>query len=236
MAMSVKCLSNLRQCGQARSLYAQNNHNYVIPVRAGGSPPSATEPGTDTTQAVPYELNGFTYGASSNDATHNTSAAWWMSFLATYISDDTKGGHGDTGPDGIQLRQKAVFYCPAWDGPDWPEVTGYSMNYMVSLSSTHPALGVAASSPTIPQSEWLNIQLVSPASGGGTVAGSGDVVQAQPDYDVCTALLSGGHNRVGIGMLGLAQPIDGLDRLHAQATAAKSDPGCGQWTNVRWRS
>ena len=39
---------------------------------------------------------------------------------------------------GHRSGRKAVFSCPAWEGPDWPEVTGYSMNYMVSLSPSHP--------------------------------------------------------------------------------------------------
>ena len=113
---------------------------------------------------------GFTYGWNGHDATHNESAAWWMSFLAKYVATDTKGGHGDTGPDGIQARTKAVFQCPAWDGPDWPEVTGYSMNYMVSLTPTHPAMFNNAGQPGIAAKEWLNIQL---AADGSIVPTSG---------------------------------------------------------------
>jgi prepilin-type processing-associated H-X9-DG protein len=110
------------------------------------------------------------YGWSSNDDTHSTSAAWWMSFLSKYVSVDAKGGHGDLGPQGIALARKAVFSCPAWDGPDWAEVTGYSMNYMVSLSPSHPAINNNAGQPGIPAKEWLNNQLV---AGGGTVSTSG---------------------------------------------------------------
>ena len=95
-AMNVKCLSNLRQCGQALWLYADNNKGYIVPVRAGGSPPQASNtPGTDTTQAVPYDLYGFTYGWTSSDATHNTSAAWWMNFLAKYLSSYRGAGDGN---------------------------------------------------------------------------------------------------------------------------------------------
>ena len=170
-AMSVKCLSNLRQCGQALQLYVANNRGYVVPIRCGGSPPQAgNTPGTDTSQAVPYELNGFTFGWTTNDDTHSTSAAWWMSFLAKYISSDAKGGHGETGGQGVQLRRAKVFSCPAWEGPDWPEVTGYTMNYMVSLTASHPQLWNNAGQPNIKASEWLNIQL---AAGGGTVSTSG---------------------------------------------------------------
>jgi prepilin-type processing-associated H-X9-DG protein len=47
------------------------------------------------------------------------------------------------------------------------------MNFMVSLSPSHPKLNSPANSPTIPQKEWLNIQLVAPAAGGGTISSSG---------------------------------------------------------------
>jgi prepilin-type N-terminal cleavage/methylation domain-containing protein/prepilin-type processing-associated H-X9-DG protein len=178
-AMTVKCLSNLRQCGEALLLYAANNDGAAVPVRAGGSPPTNNRPGTETSQAVPYELNGFMYGWTGNDATHNTSAAWWMSFLAKYINTGAKGGHGDmsagTGVQntGYQDRIKAVFSCPAYQGPDWAEVAGYSMNYMVSLKPNHPALSQPASTATIPYKEYLNVQLIPPSQGGGIITASG---------------------------------------------------------------
>jgi prepilin-type N-terminal cleavage/methylation domain-containing protein/prepilin-type processing-associated H-X9-DG protein len=184
-AMSIKCLSNLRQCGQALFLYAANNKGAAVPVRAGGSAPgtngSPQTVGTDTSQAVPYELNGFMFGSTSNDATHSTSAAWWMSFLATYVNTGSKGGHADTTSVEYQAKLKSVFSCPSWGGPadgsSWPEVTGYSMNYMVSLSPSHPPLNNAAlnvvSATGVPAKEWLNIQLNSAASGGGINPASG---------------------------------------------------------------
>lgn len=173
-AMCVKCLSNLRQCGQGLQLYAADYGGAAVPVRAGGSPPSATEPGTDTTQAQPYELNGFMFGWPSQDATHTTSAAWWMSFLAKYVNTGAKGGHADNTGLLYQEKLKAVFSCPSWDGPSdgtsWPEVTGYSMNYMVSFTPSHPTIN----SSNVPATkEWLNIQLVDPKLGGGTIANSG---------------------------------------------------------------
>jgi prepilin-type processing-associated H-X9-DG protein len=44
------------------------------------------------------------------------------------------------------------------------------MNYMVSLTPTHPALFNAADQTNIPSKEWLNIQL---KAGGGTIPASG---------------------------------------------------------------
>src|SRR6476620_6012329 len=89
-AMSVKCLSNLRQCGQALQLYAANYRGYAIPVRcAGGGDPntSTMSPMTTAGLGATYDLYGFTYGATaaqeSADPQHcSQDAAWWMSFLA----------------------------------------------------------------------------------------------------------------------------------------------------------
>jgi prepilin-type processing-associated H-X9-DG protein len=47
------------------------------------------------------------------------------------------------------------------------------MNYMVSLSPSHPALGKPASLTVVLPKEWLNIQLIDPSLGGGIVAASG---------------------------------------------------------------
>ncbi len=181
-AMTVKCLSNLRQCGQALWLYADNNNGALVPVRAGGSPPQGSNtPGTDTTQAVHYDLYGFVYGATaaeqaSDPAHYNTSAAWWMNFLAKYLSS-YRGGAGDNGNQQSALARNSPFWDPAWDGAqttsggEWVHVTGFSMNYMVSLTPTHPQVNNPATPANgVPFSEWLNIQL---AAGGGTIPASG---------------------------------------------------------------
>src|SRR5690242_3498057 len=63
-AMAVKCLSNLRQCGQALQLYATNYKGFAIPARCagGGSPPGGkSEPGTTAGSGYTYELYGYTY-------------------------------------------------------------------------------------------------------------------------------------------------------------------------------
>ena len=159
-AMAVKCLSNLRECGQALQLYAVNNRGYAVPIRAGGSPPQGNNtPGTDTSQAVPYDLYGWTYGTVDDAANNKTKdAAWWMNFIAKYCSS-YRGGSGDATPAQVQLTRKGVFWCPSWDGPDWRQVTGYGMNYMVSLTPGHPKLNSNAGQPNIPCKEWLNVQL-----------------------------------------------------------------------------
>jgi prepilin-type N-terminal cleavage/methylation domain-containing protein/prepilin-type processing-associated H-X9-DG protein len=165
-AMNVKCLSNLRQCGQALLIYAHNNKGYCVPIRCGGSPPTANNtPGTNTGLAVPYELNGFIYGWVIDDALHSKSAAWWMNFLAKYLSS-YRGGSGDVTAAKAALARNSPFWCPAWGGAidpsgggEWVHVTGYSMNYMVSLSPTHPTPWQAAATNTVPAGEWLNAQL-----------------------------------------------------------------------------
>jgi prepilin-type N-terminal cleavage/methylation domain-containing protein/prepilin-type processing-associated H-X9-DG protein len=174
-AMTVKCLSNLRQCGQALQLYAANNRGYVIPVRVGGGAPGGNTPSTDTCQAEAYDINGFTYGSATGQA-----AAWWMNFLAKYLSS-YKGGNGDTSVQNQNLAVNSPFWCPAFEpvidpssGGPWLQVTGYSMNYMPSMTPSHPKLGSSAASNDpvngVPSSEWLNIQL---DDKGAIVLGSG---------------------------------------------------------------
>src|SRR3954462_6373514 len=58
-AAAAKCLSNLRQCGQALQLYVIENKQFIIPVRCGGGGPSFSEPAAvPNPLAVPYTLNG----------------------------------------------------------------------------------------------------------------------------------------------------------------------------------
>ncbi len=97
-AMSVKCMSNLRQCGTALVMYANTYKGYGVPLRCGGGTNTATnEPQQVTAQnqlALPqpdaYNLYGFSYGSTANDALHSPSAAWWMNFLAKFISTQAR--------------------------------------------------------------------------------------------------------------------------------------------------
>jgi prepilin-type N-terminal cleavage/methylation domain-containing protein/prepilin-type processing-associated H-X9-DG protein len=179
-AMSVKCMSNLRQCGQALLLYAHNNKGALIPIRCGGGAPNSSgpnEPSQLIAQAIEYDLYGFTYGSATNDATHSTSAAWWMNFLAKYMTSE-RGGTGDISFTSQALARNSPYWCPAWRPvdiadalhPEWVHATGYSMNYMVSLTGNHPLSNNDATTTNVPPKEWLNIQL---QAGGGIVPSGG---------------------------------------------------------------
>ncbi len=86
-----------------------------------------------------------------------------------------------TGPDikSQELFQNSPCWCPGWEavpdtsvpGGKWLQVTGYSMNYMVSLSPTHPQINNPATPANgVPFSEYLNIQL---SASGAIVPASG---------------------------------------------------------------
>src|SRR5438094_489196 len=108
-AMAVKCMGCLREMGNAWRLYADESRGYAVPLRVGGGTHSV-----ETRQ--PYEVNGILYGAPSFVAGVQTpQAAWWMSFMAKYVTK-TKGQAGDATNAGAELNSKTVMWCPAWDG------------------------------------------------------------------------------------------------------------------------
>src|SRR6266496_3582808 len=113
-AAAVKCMSNLRQCGAALFLYVQDNKGFIIPVRCGGGPgSSATEPSQMLTQRVPYHLYGITYGSPALVPGQTvTEAAFWMNFLAKYLSA-YKMGAGDTSFGSAAMARKTPIWCPA---------------------------------------------------------------------------------------------------------------------------
>ncbi len=184
-AMAVKCASNLRQCFAAMQLYAGAYRGYAVPIRCGGGMPGASNEVSQATTGGPYELNGVYYGVTTAppgwSGAITNSAPFWPEFLAPFIST-AKGGQADKaapGPltvnDALAAARKSVFWCPSWEPVDSlasgrPNYTGYCMNYMVSLTAAHPALGADASTANVPINEWLNVQL---STTGSVVAGSG---------------------------------------------------------------
>ena len=170
-AEAAKCLSNLRQCGQALQLYVHDNKGFIIPVRCGGGAAGATEPNsTPVVLGAPFTINGMAYGASANvPGVSTTDAAWWMNFLASYLSKQSKGGAGDLSLQSSAAARATCFWCPSWQGlietrPAWipygeynHEYTGYSMNYMLSFTSTSPNPLITNAVP--PAKEWANAEL-----------------------------------------------------------------------------
>lgn len=177
-ATMVKCMSNLRQCGSALQLYAATFKGYGVPIRLGGGQPTGNtgSPKNQVSQIAgfnqPYDLYGFSYGDDSGKKDANnlplsdTNAAWWMNFLAKFITSN-RGGRGDF----TQMSQEAVrnspFWCPSWQGvidasqPGGfqPHYTGYSMNYMVSMRPDYPPKDQDPGSSTyVPPSEFFNVR------------------------------------------------------------------------------
>ncbi|HEY1686188.1 MAG TPA: prepilin-type N-terminal cleavage/methylation domain-containing protein [Tepidisphaeraceae bacterium] len=199
-AMQVKCASNLRQCYAALQLYADAYLGYGIPVRLGYGqvpvPSNPPVPATVASQNKPYELFGVDYGAGAENSTsippQTANAAWWPEFLAHFLGS-AKGGQGDwysTGSNGgmtldqrVAIARQSPFWCPAWSAPvtgnaQQPLYTGYSVNYMVSVTPSHPVSpfggtpqsflnNTTGSSPTymgtpttvhdLPAGEWFNV-------------------------------------------------------------------------------
>jgi prepilin-type N-terminal cleavage/methylation domain-containing protein/prepilin-type processing-associated H-X9-DG protein len=172
-ALAVKCLSNLRQCYNALQLYISDNKGFIIPIRAGGGSPGTWSPSTTPTPlGRPYSLNGIGYGASSNAPGLQTiDAAWWMTFLAPYLSKQSKGGAGDLSLLNASQARSTCFWCPGWPGvietsATWTpygdmnhERTGYSMNYMLSFRSDYPPNSNPATTRYPPITEWANAGL-----------------------------------------------------------------------------
>jgi prepilin-type N-terminal cleavage/methylation domain-containing protein/prepilin-type processing-associated H-X9-DG protein len=173
-ALAVKCLSNLRQCYNAFQLYASDNKGFIIPVRAGGGGPSTYAPSTNQTQlGKTFTLNGFGYGAPTDvPGLQTKDAAWWMCFLAPYMSKQSNGGAGDLNILNAAAARSTCFWCPGWPGTiedraAWQaygefnhERTGYSMNYMLSFGPGNPAGNTPPGGESHPPStEWANAGL-----------------------------------------------------------------------------
>jgi len=173
-AMAVKCLSNLRQCYGALQFYASDNKGFIIPVRAGGGAAGSYTPSTTPTPlGRPFTLNGMAYGAPSNvPGLQTVDAAWWMTFLAPYLSKQSKGGAGDLSLLNSASARSTCFWCPGWPGvvedrAAWQpygefvhERSGYSMNYMLSFGPGNPAGNPAAGTEAHPPiAEWANAGL-----------------------------------------------------------------------------
>jgi len=133
---------------KAVRLYTEENLAYAIPLHEDGATISISD-------AKPYNLYGILYGAPSGIAGVQTQeAAWWMNFLAKYVTR-TRGGAGDMTLTQTELNRKTVVWgCPAWEGFKETRAdiialggtvqhhyTGYSLNYMPTYSPDNPALG-----------------------------------------------------------------------------------------------
>jgi prepilin-type processing-associated H-X9-DG protein len=139
-------MSNLKQLGTAWRMYAEEYRGAAVPLRVGG-------PNWSVAQREPYFYNGILYGAPSTVPGKSVEeAAWWVNFLAKYLSKSTKGGAGDTDLATSAKARDQVWWCPAWQGvyetrSDISKMSdlqhhysGYSLNYMPTYTSDWPRL------------------------------------------------------------------------------------------------
>ncbi|HEX8520946.1 MAG TPA: type II secretion system protein [Tepidisphaeraceae bacterium] len=165
-AVMTKCLSNLRQLGVCSRMYAEEFKGAAIPVRVGGQ-------GTTTAKGVEYDLWGFKYGAGAGNnkpGICTEDAAWWMNFMAHYVSKNYKGGSADQSTESATDQKNMVWWCPAWTGwlankPAYQkgdvdlQATGYAINFMPTFTRTFPPVG---SSIVPPAGQRLNIEMSTP--------------------------------------------------------------------------
>jgi prepilin-type processing-associated H-X9-DG protein len=119
----------------------------------------------------PYDLYGFSYGDDSGkkDAQGlpitDTNAAWWMNFLAKFISSQ-RGGRGDFTQMSQEASRNSPFWCPSWQavidnsqpGGFQPHYTGYSMNYIVTMRPDYPPKDQDPGGAYCPPSEFFNVR------------------------------------------------------------------------------
>jgi prepilin-type N-terminal cleavage/methylation domain-containing protein/prepilin-type processing-associated H-X9-DG protein len=171
-ALSIKCMSNLKQLGTAWRLYGLDYRGAAVPIRVGG--PNFS----DSNLAYEYEFNGMLYSAPKEVAnTSVTEAIWWENFLSKYLATSMRGGAGDTDQATSARARTQVWWCPAWEGvyesrsaiaamSDLQHhYSGYSLNYQPTYTSTYPV-----SSPTLlqpPMNERIRIEINSGVITGG---------------------------------------------------------------------
>jgi len=153
-AMTAKCLSNLRQIGQALALYANENGGYWPVAEHIGS--------TDTTAAANTGNRKWPVPTARNDP--------WPRFLLKYLSkrheewnlavlangnvDQTVGNSGPT--PGTSAFTDTAIYCPTFLQDQFPPVgttgtfdqpgtvgrqTGYGMQHLPNSSPSFPPTG-----------------------------------------------------------------------------------------------
>jgi prepilin-type N-terminal cleavage/methylation domain-containing protein/prepilin-type processing-associated H-X9-DG protein len=133
-AEQLKCSAALRECGRAIQMYALEFRNYVPPAKAVG---------------YPYSLNGFTYNAASSIAgVQDPTGAYWISFLAKYVTKTKISVESATNADAATSQATVLWGCPTFQKYYSATVggynriqTGYGMNYTPTYTPKDPPLG-----------------------------------------------------------------------------------------------
>lgn len=147
-SQAVKCLTQLREIGNAFNMYAIDSKGYYPPSQLRLAPDAE------------YELDGVKF--LQTDPT----GVYWFNFLNKYISKTKIGRGTDDQLQRDHAVKSSVFWgCPNWDGyPDTgasagtnPVHTGFGMNGYPSYRPDYPKAGTGPFGPTaarLPATEW----------------------------------------------------------------------------------
>ena len=125
-AIQIKCAAALREIGNAYQMYAQENNQYMPPVRINR-----------------YDIDGIFYDFSAgadNPPTMISNYAYWYNFLAKYLTNMKTGVTLLEGGDAGNVTSTVLYGCPAFEpyttandpknivGGINRQYTGYGMN------------------------------------------------------------------------------------------------------------
>lgn len=131
-SQAVKCLTALREIGNAFQMYASENKGWYPPSKL------------TLDDGALYSLDGFDFrgGASEQQSTH----PYWFNFINKYVSKNKAGraAEDSTNRDGI-VKNSVLWGCPNWEGyqDDFAGGTnrlqiGYGMNGYPTFSDNYP--------------------------------------------------------------------------------------------------
>ncbi len=137
-ANTVKCLTALKEIGNAFQLYSIDNKGWY--------PPSQYSPGTDTKYGTPYVVNSHSWPDGSGVG------IYYFNYIAKYVTKKKIGTEGSdltngSGTTNEQMTRSVIWGCPAFDGyitgsgggGGYNRVqTGYGMNGWPTFSPSFP--------------------------------------------------------------------------------------------------
>jgi prepilin-type N-terminal cleavage/methylation domain-containing protein/prepilin-type processing-associated H-X9-DG protein len=149
-SQAVKCLTQLREIGNAFTMYANDSKGYY--------PPAQLRLAT----GAEYTLDGSTFTAG------DPTGIYWFNFINKYVSKNKAGrGTDDTAQRDQIVKSSVIWGCPNWEGyPDTgtsagtnPVQVGFGMNGYPTFMPDYPKavsgpFGGAQAPPTTPENEW----------------------------------------------------------------------------------
>jgi prepilin-type N-terminal cleavage/methylation domain-containing protein/prepilin-type processing-associated H-X9-DG protein len=131
-AEQTKCATALREIGMAVLNYVNDNRGYMIPARVSNN----------------YNLDGIRYGAASEVPNVSTvTPAYWISFLAKYVTKGKVGTASTTGWEAAEAQKTVLWGCPTFEryvsntiGGFNRIQNGYGFNYTPTYTANDPPL------------------------------------------------------------------------------------------------